>query len=140
MNHVRPHYKNEVNSSVGSSVQSTKHRKLDTTTVLPYKADKAHSERDHESERSSLEGHTYKDSLVRPWYKKMIPFPPAPAPVTRGATQPPGSAGGGKKGRPPPARPPPGISGTVASLVISPDWFAAKEENKRERFWWSPGM
>lgn len=37
-------------------------------------------------------------------------------------------------------RPPPGISGTVASLVISPEWFAAKESaNQRERFWWSPG-
>lgn len=36
-------------------------------------------------------------------------------------------------------RPPPGIGGTVASLVIGPDWFAAKEENKREKFWWSPG-
>jgi hypothetical protein len=36
-------------------------------------------------------------------------------------------------------RPPPGISGTVANLVISPDWFASKEANQRERFWWSPG-
>ena len=45
-------------------------------------------------------------------------------------------AGAGKK-----PLPPPGISGTVASLVISPEWFAAnpKETNRRERKWWSPG-
>ena len=77
----------------------------------------------------------------------MFPFPP-PAPpeaagaaATRGETAQ-GKGGGalGKKGRSAPLRPPPGVSGTVASLVISPDWFAAKEDNKRERFWWSPGM
>ena len=38
--------------------------------------------------------------------------------------------------------PPPGISGTVASLVISPEWFAAtskENSNQRDRKWWSPG-
>lgn len=35
-------------------------------------------------------------------------------------------------------RPPPGISGTVANLVISPDWFTSKEANQRDNFWWSP--
>ena len=35
-------------------------------------------------------------------------------------------------------RPPPGISGTVANLVISPDWFAQGENQKTWSFW-SPG-
>ena len=36
---------------------------------------------------------------------------------------------------------PPGISGTVASLVISPDFFADKNGGKssRPKQWWSPG-
>lgn len=59
-----------------------------------------------------------------------------------------GGAGGAERGtqaanngkeRKKAPRPPPGISGTVANLVISPDWFAAKEANQRDRFWWSPG-
>ena len=70
----------------------------------------------------------------------MFPSPP-PAPpeaaATRGQTAQGKPGGVGKKA---PLRPPPGVSGTVASLVISPDWFAAKEANQRERFWWSPGM
>ena len=66
----------------------------------------------------------------------MFPFPP-PAPEGAAATR--GATAQGKK-KAGPVRPPPGVSGTVASLVISPDWFAAKEANQRERFWWSPGM
>ena len=78
----------------------------------------------------------------------MFPFPPPPQPApsegaaaTRGETAQGGKKtdAGGKKVRSGPLQPPPGVSGTVASLVISPDWFAAKEESKRERFWWSPG-
>ena len=36
---------------------------------------------------------------------------------------------------------PPGISGTVASLVISPDFFAGKEttNTRKAAHWWSPG-
>ena len=63
-------------------------------------------------------------------------------PPPRGATEPPGqpgSAPAAKKKPAGPMRPPPGISGTVAALVISPDWFAAKEANQRPKHWWSPG-
>jgi hypothetical protein len=72
----------------------------------------------------------------------MLPFPPAAMPPPRGATQPPGkpgSAPAAKKKPAGPLRPPPGISGTVAALVISPDWFADKEANQRPKHWWSPG-
>ena len=72
----------------------------------------------------------------------MLPFPPAALPPPRGATQPPGKPGGSAPAakKKPAGRPPPGISGTVAALVISPDWFADKEANQRPKHWWSPGM
>ena len=67
----------------------------------------------------------------------MLPFPPAALPPARGAEKP-GSTPAAKKKPAGPMRPPPGISGTVAALVISPDWFAAKEANQRPKHWWSP--
>ena len=69
--------------------------------------------------------------------RKAPPFP------SRNTKKPPNASGGasvkagaaaGKK-----PLPPPGISGTVASLVISPEWFAANPKETVERKWWSPG-
>ncbi len=72
----------------------------------------------------------------------MLPGIPADA-IKRGATastdQGGGKNGATKKDRKRAPRPPPGISGTVATLVISPDWFASKDANQRDNFWWSPG-
>ena len=63
--------------------------------------------------------------------RKAPPFP------SRNTKKPPNASGGasvkagaaaGKK-----PLPPPGISGTVASLVISPEWFAANPKETVER-------
>ena len=64
--------------------------------------------------------------------RKAPPFPPS-----RNTKKPPDGASSAKAGKKP--LPPPGISGTVASLVISPEWFAANPKETVERKWWSPG-
>ena len=60
-----------------------------------------------------------------------------PVPPSRNTKKPPDGASSVKAGKKP--LPPPGISGTVASLVISPEWFAANPKETVERKWWSPG-
>ena len=69
--------------------------------------------------------------------RKAPPFPSRntkkPHNASGGASVKAGAAAGKKP------LPPPGISGTVASLVISPEWFAANPKETVERKWWSPG-